>query len=230
MSNFKVSLNLLFKELESRPNFCIVKLPKEFPDYIIGSDLDFFCYDIEETARTILAFLQKFISEDLTIKIIHYSNQIHIDFKNQDKIIIRFDLYGRLPAYKNVLIKESLFSSIIENSIMTERGDCKVRVPSQLDENIIRYIEYHEYYAQRPDKIKHIDYIQQSIKNSNINLNNFFDKLYYYTEIPLTTKENINLSKPSYFIYLYKKFSSVMKQRGFKNTIVLIYKKLRTSK
>ena len=228
MSNFKVSLNLLFKELESRPNFCIVKLPKEFPDYIIGSDLDFFCYDIEETARTILAFLQKFISEDLTIKIIHYSNQIHIDFKNQDKIIIRFDLYGRLPAYKNVLIKESLFSSIIENSIMTERGDCKVRVPSQLDENIIRYIEYHEYYAQRPDKIKHINYIQQSIKSTKINSHDFFDKLYYYTEIPPTIKENINLSKSNYFIFLFKKSYRVLKQIGFKNTMILIYKRLRT--
>ena len=113
---------------------------------------------------------------------------------------------------------------------MTERAGCKVRVPSQLDENIIRYIEYHEYYAQRPDKIKHIDYIQQSIKDSNINTNDFFDKLYYYTEIPPTIQENINLSKSSYFIYLYKKFYVVMKQRGFKNTMILIYKKLRTSK
>lgn len=226
MSNFKVNLNLLFKKLESRSNFCIVKLPKEFPDYSIGSDLDFFCYDIEETARTILAFLQKFINEDLTIKIINYSNQLHIDFKDKNKLIIRFDLYGKMPVYKNILIKESLFSSIIDNSIITERAGCKVRVPSQLDENIIRYIEYHEYYAQRPDKIKHIDYIQQSIKNSNINSNDFFEKLHYYTKLPLILKKITHKSNSNYSFHLVNKFLNLIKERGVFYAFKIVLKKI----
>lgn len=226
MSNFKISLNLLFKELESRSNFCVVKLPKEFPDYSLGSDLDFFCYNIEETTRTILGFLQKFISEDLTIGINHYSNHLHIDFNDRNKLVIRFDLYGKIPDYKNILIKESLFSSIIENSVLIEQADCKVRVPSQLDENIIRYIEYHEYYAQRPDKIKHIDYIQQSLKNSNINSNDFFNKVHYYTKLPIILKEDANKSKSDYFFHLFSKFSNLIKERGFFNTLKIVLKKI----
>jgi hypothetical protein len=60
--------------------------------------------------------------------------------------------------------------------------DLKVYIPCLIDELIIRYIEYIEWYAQRPDKIKHIDYILNYIEDLSIK-NKFLNKLHYYTKI-----------------------------------------------
>ena len=217
MSNIKIGLKPLFEKLETK-SYSIIKLPTEFPDYKIGSDLDIFCYDVEGISRVVLAYLQEIISKDLSVKIINRRTQIYIDVMDEDKIHFRFDLYGTLPTYKNILIKEAFFSSVIENSQTIEQNGCKVKVPSQIDESILRYIEYQEWYEQRPDKIKHIKYLEEKIKNSEIDINRLLDKLHYYTELP-QVEENRQVSSSgivryfSYFLNLAKKVLKVIKEK-----------------
>ena len=62
-----------------------------------------------------------------------------------------------------------------------------IAVPSSIDEALLRYIEYQERYSKRPDKIKHIQFIQDKIASNKIDLNKMFDKLHYYTSIPSLT-------------------------------------------
>ena len=231
MSNIKVDLKPLFEKLETK-SYSVIKLPSEFPDYKIGSDLDIFCYDVEDISRVVLAYLQEIISKDLSVKIINRRTQIYIDLMYKDKIHFRFDLYGTLPTYKNILIKEAFFSSVIENSQTIEENGCKVKVPSQIDESILRYIEYQEWYGQRPDKIKHIKYLEEKIKNSEIDINRLLDKLHYYTELP-QVEENRQVSSSgivryfSYFLNLAKKVLKVIKEKGLKETLRLIIKKVK---
>lgn len=231
MSNIKVNLIEIFGKLEDR-QYCIIKLPMEFPEYKIGSDLDIFCYDIEDISRVILGYLQNNISNHLNIKLLNMGKQIYIDIMKNDKIHFRFDLYGALPIYENVLIKEALFSSVIENSKLIEQNNCIIKVPSQIDENILRYIEYQEWYGQRPDKIKHIEYIENKIENSEIDATKLFDKLHYYTELPKTEDDRqiVNSSLVRYLEYLFnfvKKVLEVAREKGVIETIKLIIKKLK---
>ena len=108
MSNIKIDLKPLFEKLETK-SYSVIKLPSEFPDYKIGSDLDIFCYDVEDISRVVLAYLQENISKELSVNITNKGTQIYIDVMYKDKIHFRFDLYGTLPTYANILIKEALF-------------------------------------------------------------------------------------------------------------------------
>jgi hypothetical protein len=231
VSDIKIDLKPLFEKLIDKA-YCVIKLPDEFPQYKIGSDLDIFCYDVEDTARIVLEYFQEIITNDLTLKIINMEDQIYIDVMDKDKINFRFDLYGALPAYKNILIKEDFFSSVIENSLVIKGRGAAVKVPSKIDESILRYIEYHEWYEQRPDKIKHIDYLEEKFLNKEIEINKFLDKLHYYTKLP-KVKENRQVSSNGlvrylgYLFSMFKKVFKMVRERGLSKVITLIIRKIK---
>lgn len=165
--------------------YCVIKPDKKLPKYSKGSDIDIFCYDSNVLAMKILAIGNKYIIEGFEIFISKNNDQIYIDFKHKkdNKIELRFDIYNSLPAYENVLIKPAFFENILENRIISNlTDDFSIFVPSILDDNILRYIEYQEWYGRRPDKIKHIDYILEN--NSTFEIKKFLQKLHHYTELP----------------------------------------------
>ena len=229
MSISKINLTEIFKSLENK-YYTIIKLPEIFPLYKTGSDLDIFCFDIDDFAKNILAILQKNIDDNLHIEMNRMDGQMYIDLMERDKIHFRFDLYDRLPKYNNVNIKEGFFSSVIESSIVKELNDIKVKIPSKVDEVILRYIEYHEWFVQRPDKIKHIHYIEDQIRNNGVDVNNFFDKLHFYIGLPKLS-ENRHVSKfeslryLKYLFSLFKKVFFIVKNRGFISTIKTVKSK-----
>ena len=234
MSNIKVDrfldLSKIFTKLEST-NYCIIKLPEVFPSYEIGSDLDIFCYDIQDVSKIILSNVQEFITKDLKIEITDNKTQIYIDIIHKKKIYFRFDLYGALPYYKNINIKEAFFSSVIENSSLVSKAGSKVKVPCLVDEGILRYIEYQEWYAKRPDKIKHVKYLEDKIEQNQIDINKMFDKLHYYVSIP-NVEENRQVSSIDsirYMQYVYVNLKKVIKYiqtNGFGQTFIKIKSKI----
>lgn len=228
MSDIKIDLKVIFEKLKDKP-YCIIKLSNDFPIYDKGSDLDIFCYDIEDVARIILGCLQ---SQNLSVKIIKKSQQLYIDIMEGGNINFRFDLYGSLPSYKNVMIKESFFSSVVENAIQFDGGGCLVKVPNEVNECILRYIEYHECYAHRPDKIKHIDYLLEKTEKSGVGLNVILDKLHYYIKLPMVKEDRLVTSnsffrRASYLFKSFKKISIIFRAKGLKETVILIYKKIK---
>ena len=68
MSNIKIDLKPLFEKLEIK-SYSVIKLPSEYPDYKVGSDLDIFCYDVEDMSRVVLAYFQESINKKLSVKI-----------------------------------------------------------------------------------------------------------------------------------------------------------------
>jgi hypothetical protein len=229
MSISKINLTEIFKSLENK-YYTIIKLPEIFPLYKTGSDLDIFCFDVDDFAKNILAILQKNIDDNLHIETNRMDGQMYIDLIEHDKIHFRFDLYDKLPKYNNVNIKKGFFSSVIESSIVKELYDIKVKIPSKVDEVILRYIEYHEWFVQRPDKIKHIHYIEDQIRNNGVEVNNFFDKLHFYIDLPKLS-ENRKVSKfeslryLKYLFSLFKKVFFMVKNRGFISTIKTVKSK-----
>lgn len=181
--NHFLDLSKVFKKLEHE-NYCIIKLPELFPLYEVGSDLDIFCYDIKSFSKIILSNIQELDFGKVKIKIETTEIQIYIDIVHNKKIHFRFDLYEALPLYRNINIKNAFFSSVIEHSKCIQIDGLNIMVPSNIDEAILRYIEYQEWYSQRPDKIKHIEYIKDKMQSNNIDLNKMFDRLHYYTSMP----------------------------------------------
>lgn len=183
-----INLDEFFFNISDRI-YCIVKLDENFPVYKTGDDIDIFCYDIISLSKKILAVGNKYVNNRYEMKITSDLNyqHIYIDFFLESKLEFRFDLYGALPYYSNIRIKPALFSSIIENAVPKTRTfqnqKYDIFLPNETDEMLIRYIEYIEWYKQRPDKIKHLNYIlSNSDEKKRITL---LDKIHYYTELPL---------------------------------------------
>jgi len=179
-----LDLDEFFQEFNHH-TYCIIKTNDDLPSYKKGSDLDIFCYDIDQMATIILNVGNQYINQGLEIVISNMKGQRYIDFIhiNTDVIEFRFDLYSALPSYKNILIKPAFFENVLENKIQIDIHDkSSIYVPAPIDDKILRYIEYQEWYGQRPDKIKHINYILESNEST---INNFLEKLHHYTSLPL---------------------------------------------
>lgn len=182
-----MDLEKLFKKLEDE-NYCIIKISKAFPDYSAGEDVDIFCYHPSTVANKILEWGNEYVRDSFEIKVKNdtENDHIYVDFMHGKEIHLRFDIYGRLPKYKNLLIKPALFESIIEHSNVVDckntSSNIKIKVPDKTDEMILRYIEFIEWYNVRPDKIKHLDYIMEQLEGNN--KFKFLDKLHHYTAFP----------------------------------------------
>jgi len=226
-----INLSEIFINLENQ-NYCIIKLPDIFPNYDVGSDLDIFCYDVHKVAKIILANLQHFIRKDLKIKMIDNGSQIYIDIIKNNSIHFRFDLYGALPFYKNVNIKSAFFSSVIEHSKLVNVNSSRIKIPCDIDEAVLRYIEYHEWYAERPDKIKHIKYLEDKIKSGKLDVEMFFDKIYYYTSLP-DAKDSERMLKNKGIVFIsdmrdtVRKIVQSVRSSGLKFTFFKVMEKFK---
>lgn len=223
-----MDLAAVFRELQS-DDYCIVKLPDNFPDYAIGSDLDLLCLDMETVAKKILSVVHMAVDQKTEVQVTTRPGQMYIDLVCGGNIHFRFDLYSELPHYCNVHIKKCLFFSIVEDSreIRVAEGGVTVKVPSEIDEALLRYVEYHEWYAQRPDKIKHIEYLQRQIESNRIDAERMLKKLHYYTTLPRILDDRV-VNKSSLYSYvgyagrLVPKAIKSVRNRGVVETLALI--------
>lgn len=196
----------------SDETYCIIKINENFPNYYEGNDIDIFCYNIGTLAKKILFVGNKYIEKGFIVNVVsnESNDHLYIDFYYEKKLDFRFDLYQKLPHYKNILIKPGLLSSIVENSIAKIRQYkdkyYNIYVPSKTDDLLLRYIEYVEWYQVRPDKIQHLDYIlgQENISEERIRL---LDKMHYYTEIPKNYNINPNRhsSNELYIVTIFRR-------------------------
>jgi len=199
-----------FFEAVKEEMYCIVKRG-DVEKYNKGSDFDIFCYNIQSFAKKIIVTSNTYIQSGYKLQINDREvNHCHVDLLENNKIIIRFDLYGALPNYKKINIKNGFFSSIIENrveeTLFLNNKNTKIFYPTLVDEIIIKYLEYIENYQLRPDKVKHLDYIVQKLED-NIDNKKFLDKLHFYTAIP----KDLNSKKKNDFFYLLKEIIAKIK-------------------
>ena len=230
----KLDLTVFFKLIEDQP-YVVIKPSDRLPDYSIGSDVDIFCYNPIKIAEIITDFLSDYINSNSEINIVDSTEKMHIDFMVNNKINFRFDLYKNLPSYKNILLKSSFYSSVIEGAVNTnftsksESKDLIINTPSVEDDFILRYVEYHEYYAQRPDKIKHIEYIESKIPKDKKGL--ALDKLHFYTCLPendyIKITSTIKLkNRLNYYLELISRVTFHYKKLGTKAFVLKVFKKV----
>ena len=186
----KVNIGDFFTEIANEI-YCIVKLDHAFPNYQAYSDIDVFCYDIKKMVRAALKFGNEYVSKGFKIKVNEVSeNQVHVDFyaPGEKKLDIRLDLMQSLGGYKKINVKSALFSSILESRVPIKQNDIDLFVPSPIDDLLLRYIEFVEYYDIRADKIKHADYIND--RASELDKKLMLDKLHFYTKLPVAVSNS----------------------------------------
>lgn len=166
--------------------YCVVKLDKAFPSYQAYSDVDVFCYDVKKMVGAVLQFGNSYVEKGFKIQVNELSkHQVHVDFyvPGEKRLDFRFDLMQGIGEYEKINVKSALFSSILENRVSIEQNNLNVFVPSPIDDLLIRYIEFVEYYDIRADKIKHAEYINEYA--SKLDKKVMLDKLHFYTKLPL---------------------------------------------
>jgi hypothetical protein len=233
-----MKLDLLdFFRLIEKESYVVIKPSSKLPDYDVGSDIDIFCYFTDKMVEKISVFLSEYLDDNSTISVMDSVSKAHVDFIVNNKIHFRFDLYKLLPVYKNINLKSAFFSSVIESSLVRNIAEnnklASVKVPSETDDLILRYVEYHEYYAARPDKVKHVEYIQQKIFGNESMQAEMLDKLHYYTAFPKTSykektfKEKL-IEKRDYYQSNIDKVNHLYKTAGLNAIIRKIAKKIRS--
>jgi len=139
--------------------YCIIKMNKYFPNYYNHSDLDILCTDIKEMVAYTKEFSKKYEGQNLQFVINALSSgHIQVDvYPAGENLDFKFDFVDNLHTYNNfsvdgLFIKKIMESKIIENNVF---------VPSTVCDLAIRYMEYVEYDKDRPDKVKHYEYVNQ---------------------------------------------------------------------
>ena len=182
-----LDLLAFFKSLSGIPH-CVVKMSSSFPRYRQGEDIDIFCYSVSDLTAKILAWAKGYVQEGYSVKVsnVHKKKHVHVDLYLESALEFRFDLYGELPVFQKLSVKPALFESVIEHAVCVsfagESGGGEVPVPSRVDDLLIRYLEFMEWYDARPDKIKHLDFIMNS--GDEPTREKLLQKLHHYTKLP----------------------------------------------
>lgn len=206
--------------------YVLIKAPVEFPILPIGSDLDLFTINLNILERIILSHLNALCNDNslFKIRIINLnSSHTQIDVICEDILIVKFDLFTLNPDYKNIILKNSYFVALLNASVVINLNMIQVKVPSEIDELILRYIEYIEYYATRPDKIKHANYVYKKLSDNDAEFNRlFFNRLHSYTEIPHFVEQSTKTEKFSRLKFNINRLKEATKRHGFHGIIKII--------
>jgi hypothetical protein len=130
-------------------------------------------------------------------------------------------LHRLLPDYEQIKIKPSLFDVVIESGVVIKRDECLIKVPSQIDESVLRYIEYQEYFASRPDKIKHIHHILANLRDSEEKMTQFLSRIHHFIQSPTQKfhkKSFLFILKENLIFYyeVFLKIPSILKRDGLR--------------
>ncbi len=190
----RLDLAAFFSRVKTDPYVVVRGDPDSLPNYVPGSDLDIFCYDKEAFGRQVLAFANPYVERtgcEVRVRDNASMKQTHIDLLWDGNLELRFDLYGEFPAYRRCNINPALFLSVIEHAesreVKIEGASLSIRVPGAVDDLLLRYVEYIEYYDERPDKLRHLDYILAAVERLPEARIGFLEKLHRYTSLPTST-------------------------------------------
>ena len=154
-----INLLLFFRKTN---DYVIIKKSDIFPLYVQGDDdVDILCKNKNLFAHNIIKILKKNYSQ-YSYNFINRKDKIHIDVYLNKQFIIKFDICDNLKRmYKDFNIPDGILDNILKKSVEVNG----VRFPRIEDECMIRKLEYDTFIKTRPDKIKHLHFLN---KNKNI--------------------------------------------------------------
>tara|TARA_Y100000389_G_scaffold96808_1_gene93514 strand:+ start:7545 stop:8957 length:1413 start_codon:yes stop_codon:yes gene_type:complete len=163
--------------LSSLPTHVILRFNNsKYPLYVPGTDIDILVSCLDTSEKVIRDLYDK-NTFHLKKKIIKPNVQVHVDLfnKKNNRLNLKFDLYAALP-YTRFTFHPGLYKNILAN----REYNGQVWVPNQKDDLALRYAEYIEYKEKRPDKIKHLHYVNKTgVKFTRVQPNTHMNTLDY---------------------------------------------------
>lgn len=164
-------MKLLFSKLVNISNvlsdcdvsYCIAKKPEHFPEYRSYSDLDIVCSDRSMMCDFIVGKLSGRTDIEVRVNVTDTFTHIDIHEPGNPRLDIKFDLIDCVDAsYKKTLLNRDMTEDILQNRV-EESG---FYFPAPVYEMLIRMLEYREYIDARPDKVKHLHYVNENIEKN----------------------------------------------------------------
>lgn len=118
-------MNLL-KIFDNCPEYVIIKIYKDFPDYKKGQDIDIVCKDMKDVQKHLLKFLT-------LKKNIRSKSHIHLDYGNP--LELRFDLYSEF-------ISPKFTKDILDQRRNVKYKGIDIFIPSHHQDILIKCWEY----------------------------------------------------------------------------------------
>jgi len=151
-------INLL-EILQAIDDYVLIKKDEAFPRYAPGTDLDLAVFDREIVIKAIYDYYNRQLRNSVELKITDVENHCHVDFFVNGELDMRIDLIDNFNFFKKFAVKPSFLVKLFKDRKIFYHSQRPVYVPSDVDDLTLRYFEYLEWFEQRPDKIKHLDYI-----------------------------------------------------------------------
>ena len=192
MNEIKVLEKILIKIFQTKfkSQYSIIKLNPVFPNLNINSDIDVFVknkneFIIELNSKIKILNDIRVLIKNINISHTHYD----IFFKLNSILLLRIDIYSRLPNFQVVKTKENLFENILDNSIykyfFINSKKIKLKIPNFYLDLIMRYIEYYEFFWTGNPKDQHIMFVKNALLTNKKKQRVFLDYINHFTQLPL---------------------------------------------
>jgi len=176
-------------------DYVILKLSDEFPNYRDYSDVDILCRDRKNLLNHVLTVGRRYEQRGFRIETVQKGESLHIDFfaPGAEKLNFRFDLLDKL-TYRKFDINPGYADIVLGNRQQVACNGVNIYVPSLQHDLAIRFFEYIEWHDTRPEKIKHLDYINKH------KCSDFVDVVNKYTDLNISVEKtngtiNLKVSK-----------------------------------
>lgn len=155
MSDNLVDVRTLVSSIEDHT---VIKMSPTFPFYEPGDDLDVLVMDRERALRAVWDYHAGLLADVAELRVTDVETHCHADFFVGEILDFRIDLIDSLDFFSRFEVRPSFVTKVLRDR-RAWTSDDRVFVPAPEDDLTFRYFEYLEYFEQRPDKIKHLDYI-----------------------------------------------------------------------
>ena len=141
--------------------YVVLKLPENFPHYKEYSDLDILCTDPDKMEAHIRAQGETYIAVGWRIETVNDGAHRHVDFfrPGANRLSLRFDLLEDFLFFKKVAVFPELAPDILSAREPRTLDGVATYVPRVDHDCATRVLEYLEYGEERPDKIKHLNFV-----------------------------------------------------------------------
>ena len=228
MPNIRLILENIIKKIENL-DYVFIKIRDDFPELKYGEDIDIFTTQRKSIFDSILFVLKKeILDSSLSIQIKNKISKDVIIFKKNDKILLKFEIYFSLSELKNLSVKDCLISNAVYQ-FNTKYINEKIlyKIPNDIYECLIRYIDFSENFLYNPDKKRHLDYLEKLIKDKKVDELEFSKKLYYFVSFLKNNsfeKKNYILEKINILVNTLKTIISYYKNNG----LISLIKKIKS--
>jgi FkbM family methyltransferase len=148
---------------ENIDGYVILKLSDRFPAYDDYSDIDVLCRNPRSFIEHVLKIGQSYAPQGIRAELHQGTRSVHVDFyaPGASRLNFRFDVFSDL-VYDNVSVRQGFAEAVLNSARLINAGNVPVYVPAVGFDLAVRFLEYLEHRQNRPDKVKHWEYVKKN--------------------------------------------------------------------